>query len=155
VLCHEPDKIVVLARGSNTELGDLGQGDEVLTKTTLGARDVICLALAALIGGGAELFRQLAIVPRATVGICAAANAPAFCAPRAAVLKLQYYHAFGWAALALGVAAFVLGRRLPGALALGVGIAAVVNYNGTYGIVGAAFGLFAWLGLLTGRYHTA
>lgn len=126
-----------------------------MTQTTrLGALDAICLALVIFIGGGAELFRQLAIVPRATVGICAAASAPAFCAPRAAVLKLQYFHAFGWAALALGLAAFILGRRLPGALALGVGIAAVVNFNGTYGILGAAFGLFAWLGLLTGRYQT-
>ncbi len=123
-----------------------------MTKTTRpGALDLIGLALVLFIGGGAELFRQLAIVPRATVGICAAANAPAFCAPRAAVLKLQYFHAFGWVALALGIATFILGRRLPGALAIGVGIAAVVNYNGTYGILGAAFGLFAWLGLLTGR----
>ena len=40
-------------------------------------------------------------------------------------------------------------------VALGVGIAAVVNYNGTYGILGAALGLFAWLGLLTGRHATA
>ncbi len=120
-----------------------------------GAPDWACLALVSLIGGGAAAFRQLAIVPRATVGICAAADAPAFCAPRAAVLWLQYEQLFGWAAFFLGLAAFILGRRLPGALALGIGIAAVVNYNGTTGILGAALGLFAWIGLNTGRYGKA
>jgi len=117
--------------------------------------DVAGLALVALIGGGAAAFRQYAIVPRATVGLCAAANAPAFCGPRAAVLWLQYEQLFGWAALALGLIAFIFGRRLAGALALGVGIAAVVNYNGTNGILGAALGLFAWIGLATGRYEVA
>ncbi len=117
--------------------------------------DVACLALVALIGGGAAAFRQYAIVPRATVGLCAAASAPAFCGPRAAVLWLQYEQLFGWAALALGLVAFVFGRRLAGALALGVGIAAVVNYNGTTGILGAALGLFAWIGFATGRYEVA
>jgi hypothetical protein len=124
-------------------------------KFRLGAADWACLALVAVIGGGAAAFRQLAIVPRATVGLCAAANAPGFCLPRAAVLKLQYYQGFGWAALALGLAAFVLGWRVAGALALGVGIAAVVNFNGTYGILGAALGLFAWIGLNTGRYQAS
>jgi hypothetical protein len=110
------------------------------------------LAVVAVIGGGAAAFRQLAIVPRATVGICAAANAPGFCAPRAAVLWLQYEQLFGWAAFLLGLFAFVLGRRFAAALAIGVGIAAVVNYNGTTGILGAALGLFAWMGVNTGRY---
>jgi hypothetical protein len=117
--------------------------------------DLACLALVAVIGGGAAAFREYAIVPRATVGLCAAADAPAFCAPRAAVLWLQYEQLFGWAALALGLVAFVFGRRLAGALALGVGIAAVVNYNGTNGVLGAALGLFAWIGLATGRYEAA
>ncbi len=120
--------------------------------TVFGALDWACIALVAVIGGGAAAFRQLAIVPRATVGICAAANAPAFCAPRQAVLWLQYEQLFGWAALTLGVAAFIRGWRFAGALALGVGIAAVVNYNGTMGILGAALGLFAWMGVNTGRY---
>lgn len=120
-----------------------------------GAADVVCLALVALIGGGAAAFRQLAIVPRETVGLCAAANAPGFCIPRAWVLTLQYYQAFGWTALALGLAAFVAGWRLAGGLALGLGIAAVVNYNGTTGILGAALGLTAWISLNTGRYKTS
>lgn len=119
---------------------------------TFGPPDWAGIALVAIIGGGAAAFRQLAIVPRATVGICAAANAAAFCGPRSAVLWLQYQQLFGWAALVLGLAAFLRGWRFAGALAIGVGIAAVVNYNGTTGIIGAALGLFAWMGVNTGRY---
>jgi len=118
------------------------------------AEDWMGLWLVAMIGGGMFAFRELAIVPRATVGLCAAANAPAICAPRAAVLWLQYQQLFGWAALALGVAAFVSGQRLASVLALSVGIAAVVNDNATTGIIGAALGLIAWIGLCTGRYPT-
>lgn len=117
--------------------------------------DGLYAVLALAIGGSAIMFRQLAIVPRATVGICAAANAPGFCGPRDVVLKMQYFHAFGWIALALGLLAFILGRRLLAALAIGIGVAAVVNYNGTYGVLGAAFGLFTWVSLKTGRYQTS
>jgi len=114
--------------------------------------DLAGLATVTVIGGGMFAFRQLAIVPRATVGLCAAANAPAFCAPRAAVLWGQYEQLFGWTALLLGVIAFCAGQRWAGVLALAIGIAAVVNYNATTGIIGAALGLVAWIGLRTGRY---
>jgi hypothetical protein len=110
------------------------------------------LWVVAVVGGGMFAFRELAIVPRATVGLCAAAAAPPICAPRAAVLWLQYQQGFGWAAMALGLVAFLFGRRWPGVLAIGLGIAAVVNYNATGGVIGAAFGLTAWIGLNTGRY---
>jgi len=118
------------------------------------AVDLAGLALVALIGGGMFAFRWFAIRPVWTVGACAAADAPGFCLPREAVLKLQYYQGFGWAAFALGLAAFMLGWRLAAALAVAVGIAAVVNYNGTTGILGAALGLTAWLSLATGRYSS-
>ncbi|MGE4481218.1 hypothetical protein [Acidocella sp.] len=114
-------------------------------------QDLAGAALAVLAGGGAFAFRELAIVPRATVGICAAAGAPGWCVPRGWVLSGQYYGAFGWAALAAGLAAFFWGSRAVAGLAIGLGIAAVVNYNGTSGISGAALGLIAWLSLLTGR----
>ncbi len=104
-----------------------------------------------IIGGGAFAFRELAIVPRATVGMCAVANAPAICVPREMVLKGQYYGLFGWAALALGLAAFFRAGRFGGAVALGLGVAAVVNYNGTQGILGASLGLIVWLSAMTGR----
>ena len=104
-----------------------------------------------LIGFGMFAFRQFAIVPRAMVGMCAAANAPPLCAPRAAVLWLQYQQLFGWAALILGLAGFFLGRRWPAMLAIAIGIAAVESFNATTGMIGAAFGLITWLSLLTGR----
>lgn len=115
--------------------------------------DWLGLAVALGLGGGAALFRWLAIVPRATVGICAAADAPGYCTPRGWVLHWQYLGAFGWVALALGLLAFWRGWRLAGAAALGVGVAAVVNYNGTQGVIGAALGLLAWMSMVTGRWE--
>lgn len=111
------------------------------------------LTVIAVIGVGSWLFRFQAIRPFWTVGACASANRPAFCVPRQAVLWLQYQQAFGWAAFILGVAAFVLGRRWLGVLAIAIGIAATVNYNATTGILGASLGLFAWFGVKTGRYE--
>jgi hypothetical protein len=139
-----------LIAGSNTELAGGAQPREDAMRFK--AEDWMGLWVVAMLGGGMFIFRQLAIVPRATVGMCAAANAPAICHPRAAVLWLQYEQGFGWAALALGLAAFCAGWRWAAALALGMGIAAVVNYNATTGIIGAALGLVAWIGLCTGRY---
>ncbi len=118
----------------------------------LGADDWAGLWIVAVVGIGMFAFRELAIVPMATVGLCAAAAAPPICAPRAAVLWLQYEQLFGWAALALGLAGFVLGNRWAGVLGVAVGIAAVVNYNATTGIIGAALGLVAWIGINTKRY---
>jgi hypothetical protein len=115
------------------------------------SQDWAGVALAALVGGGAFAFRELAIVPRATVGICAAAPAPGWCVPRGWVLHWQYLGLFGWVALAAGLLAFFGGKRAVAGLAIGLGVAAVVNYNGTQGIIGAALGLAAWLSLLTNR----
>ncbi|WP_298225484.1 hypothetical protein [Acidocella sp.] len=114
-------------------------------------QDWACVTLATLIAGPAFAFRELAIVPRATVGICAAASAPGWCVPRLWVLHGQYHGVFGWAALTAGLTAFFLGQRTLAGLAVGLGITAVVNYNGTQGIIGAALGLITWLSLLTNR----
>lgn len=118
-----------------------------------GVRDLIGAVLAALTGGGAFAFRQLAIVPRATVGLCAAALHPAYCVPRGWVLHWQYLGSFGWVALVAGLIAFFWGSRVVAGLAIGLGIAAVVNYNGTAGIIGVALGVIAWLSLLTNRWR--
>jgi hypothetical protein len=115
------------------------------------AEDWMGLSLLALIGGGMFAFRKLAVVPLMAIGLCAAANAPLFCARRAAMMWLQYQQAFGWAALLCGIAGFALGRRWLGILAIAVGITAVVNYNITTGIIGLALGLAAAFGLLSGR----
>ncbi len=114
--------------------------------------DWMGLSVVAIVGGSMFLFRQLAIVPRATVGLCAAADAPGFCEPRAVVLWLQYQQAFGWLALALGLTGFFFGRRWAAVLGVAVGIAAIVNYNATQGMIGAALGIITWIGLNTGRY---
>jgi hypothetical protein len=121
----------------------------------LGDADWYGLTVIAIIGVGFWLFRFQAIQPFWTVGACAGASRPGFCLPRAAVLWLQYQQAFGWAAFILGVAAFALGRRPLAVLAIAIGIAAVVNFNATTGILGAALGVFAWFGVKTGRYKAA
>jgi len=113
--------------------------------------DAMAALSAALVGGGFYLFRHALIAPRATVGICAAATPPGFCTPRHWVLQGQYYGTFGWAALALGLLAFWSGRREIAGLAIGLGIAAVVNYNGTQGIIGAALGVAAWASVIARR----
>jgi hypothetical protein len=122
------------------------------TRLRMTAEDWLGLWAILFIGVGFFAFREFAIVPRATVGLCAAAAAPPICAPRAAVLWLQYEQLFGWAALLLGLAGFFRGLRLAAILAIAIGIAATINYNATTGIIGAAFGLTAWIGLNTGRY---
>ena len=110
------------------------------------------LTLISIIGVSAWMFRYQAIEPTWTVGACADANRPIFCVPREVVLWLQIQQGFGWLAFALGLAAFVLGRRWLGVFAIAAGIAAVVNYNATTGILGAALGLITWIGINTGRY---
>ncbi|MDD2876839.1 MAG: hypothetical protein PHT60_04520 [Acidiphilium sp.] len=101
----------------------------------------VVVAVAAL----AITFRELTIVPRAYVAICAATHPPLVCLPRQAVLWAQYERWFGMTALLLGILAFAFARRSLGVAALAIGIAAVVNYNGTQGIIGAALGLWGWL----------
>ncbi|WP_297366591.1 hypothetical protein [Acidocella sp.] len=117
----------------------------------LRAGDAATALLAAMVGGGFFLFRYFLIVPRATVGICAAQTPPLYCVPRLWVLKAQIFGLFGWVALALGILAFISGKRPFAGLALGAGIAAVVNYNGTAGIIGADLGIAAWGSLLARR----
>ncbi|HVE23213.1 MAG TPA: hypothetical protein VNC39_14675 [Acidocella sp.] len=115
------------------------------------AEDWMGLSLLALIGGGMFAFRKLAVVPLMAIGLCSAANAPVFCAHRAALMWLQYQQAFGWAALLCGSVGFAFGRRWPGMLAIAVGITAVMQYNAATGIIGLALGLVAAIGLLNGR----
>ncbi len=114
----------------------------------LSPADLAGIWMVTLIATAMFAFREFAIVPRATVGLCAAADAPGFCAARATVLWLQYQQLFGWAALALGLVGFFLGSRWPAVFAIAVGIAAVVNYNATTGIVGGARNSSTWENLV-------
>ena len=103
----------------------------------------------------AWLFRDLTIVPRAYVALCANPHAPWVCVPRHAVLWAQFERLFGLGALLLGMLALAFARRALGAAALALGIVAVINYNGTEGIIGAALGLWGWLDARSPRYYWA
>jgi hypothetical protein len=61
------------------------------------------------------------------------------------VLWLQYERLFGFPALLLGLLAFAFASRALGVAGAALGIVAVINYNGTEGIVGAALALWGWL----------
>ncbi len=124
-------------------------------RARLSRADRAGIAVVVVVSAIAIAFRQLTIVPRAYVGLCAGPHAPLICAPRQAVLWAQYEGWFGIAALILGLLGFALARRPLGVAALAVGIAAVVNYNGTEGIIGAAFGLWGWLEAATPAMRAA
>jgi hypothetical protein len=88
-------------------------------------------------------YRHVYIEPREWGAICAAASPPLACLPRAGLLWMQHYGLWGGIALALGVASFI-GAPLT-VWAIAFGIAGVVNYNASFGLLGAAIGFWAWL----------
>ena len=111
----------------------------------IGRRDVAGLAIVAASIAGMIAYRYAYIEPREWGAVCATASPPLACAPRAALLWLQQKYAWGGVALALGLSAFLL--RGPFAVAVAamvVGVAAVENYNATWGMIGLALGAWAW-----------
>ena len=114
-------------------------------RARFGRADLIGIAVVIALAAAAAGFRMATIEPRAYVGLCAAAHAPLVCAPRHAVLWLQYERLFGFPALLLGLLAFAFANRPIGIAALTLGVTAIINYNGTEGIVGAALALWGWL----------
>ncbi len=105
------------------------------------ALSVLALALwlAALL-----LYRHTYVEPRAWVDACAATAAPPFaCVPRQALLWAQHWGLWGLSALALGFLSFI-GAPVA-TLAIAAGMAGVVNYNATWGMLGAALGAWAWI----------
>ena len=111
------------------------------------------LAIVVAVGLGFWVFRELTIVPRVYGSLCTMAHPPLVCAPRQAVLWAQYERLFGMAALLAGLIGWALGIGWLAVAAMAIGVAAVVNYNGTEGMIGIALGLWGWLGLRTGRYQ--
>ena len=118
-------------------------------------RDWVDVAIIIAIGLGFWLFRQFTIEPRIYGSLCTSAHPPFVCAPRQAVLWAQYQQLFGLVSLLAGLIGWALGNRVLAVAALAIGAAAVINYNGTEGMIGIALGLWAWLGLRTGRYAQA
>jgi hypothetical protein len=115
--------------------------------TRLARRDWAGLAIVALATSGLIAYRAVYIEPRAWGTICAAAaGAPLACGPRSALVWLQREYLWGGMALALGLVAFLWrGPFVVAVAAVVMGIAAVENYNATWGMVGAALGAWAWL----------
>jgi hypothetical protein len=101
---------------------------------------VVAIALAALMAYRAEF-----IEPRAWGAACAAAAPPLACLPRAGLLWLQQYGLWGLGGLALGLWAFLGGPFAAAVGAVALGAAGVVNYNASFGLLGAALGAWAWL----------
>jgi hypothetical protein len=75
-----------------------------------------------------------------------AAAPPLACAPRAGLIWLQHYYLLGAVSLGLGLWGLAwrggFGAQLGAVL---VGIAALENYNATWGAIGLALGAWAWL----------
>ena len=110
-----------------------------MARQVIGVASVLA-SLAALLA-----FRAGFVDAREWGAICAAAAPPLPCVPRDGLLWLQYWSLWGFAALALGLAA-LLTRWFPAAVAaVALGAMAVANYNATWGVLGAALGVWAWI----------
>ena len=116
-------------------------------------RDWVGLAVVVAAGAGMALYRAHFIEPRAWGAVCAAAAPPLACLPRAGLLWLQREYLWGTVALLLGLWSFLArGPFVVAIAAIAVGVAGVENYNATWGMLGAALGVWAWLGA-TRRAH--
>ena len=112
----------------------------------LARRDWVGLAVVALATALLLAYRAAFIEPRTWGAICAASSPPLACLPRTGLLWMQQRYLWGAIALVLGLLAFLV--RAPFAvrvMAVVAGMAAVANYNATWGMIGAALGAWAWL----------
>ncbi len=107
--------------------------------------DFLGLAAIGLAIAGLMLYRARFIEPRDWGAACTAASPPLACAPRAALLWLQEYGLWGGGGLALGLWAFLGGPFVACVAAVAVGAAGVINYNASFGLLGAALGAWAWV----------
>ena len=104
-------------------------------------------AVAAILASLAAMlvFREKYIDARDWAATCAA-TAPAWpCLARDALLWLQYWSLWGLAALALGFVAFLTGWFPAAVASVAIGAMAVANYNATWGVLGAALGVWVWI----------
>ena len=92
------------------------------------------------------LYRYYFIEPREWGAACAAASRPLACLPRAGLIWMQGKYLWGTLSLALGLWGFAWGGAFPAQLAaILMGVAAIENYNATYGAIGLALGAWGWL----------
>ncbi|MBP0444107.1 hypothetical protein J8J14_04890 [Roseomonas sp. SSH11] len=113
---------------------------------TVTKRDVLA-ALAVLASIGLMvLYRNLQVEPREMGALCLdLSKAPFACQPRAVLLWLQHWQLWGAGALVLGVWAFIGAPLAVRAGAVALGVIAVLNFNATWGMIGAALGAWAWV----------
>lgn len=109
-------------------------------------RDLVALLAVAAAIGMMVAYRHVYVEPRAWGALCLdLSQAPLACQPRAALLWLQHWQLWGAFAMGLGIWAFV-GAPFPvRAAAVAMGVIAVLNFNATWGMVGAALGGWAWV----------
>ncbi|MSP04357.1 MAG: hypothetical protein EXR05_03755 [Acetobacteraceae bacterium] len=99
-------------------------------------------------------YREMFIEPRVWGAICAditpADMLAMACALRAGLLWAQHYSLWGALALGLGLWAFIGAPFAVGVAGVAMGVAAVVNFNASWGMWGLALAAWAWIRFLPG-----
>jgi hypothetical protein len=109
-------------------------------------RDVWGLATVIAVTVGLIAYRAYFIEPREWGTVCVGASPPMACMPRAALIWLQRYYLWGTGSLVLGLLGFAWGGGFGAQLAAVIlGVAAIENYNATWGAIGLALGAWGWL----------
>ncbi|MBB5692650.1 hypothetical protein [Muricoccus pecuniae] len=113
---------------------------------TVPKRDFLAILAVAAAIGLMLLYRYLQVEPREMGALCLdLASAPFACKPRAVLLWLQHWQLWGAGAMALGIWAFIGAPFAVRAAAVALGVTAVLNFNATWGMIGAALGGWAWV----------
>ncbi|WP_376098124.1 hypothetical protein ACE7GA_08030 [Roseomonas sp. CCTCC AB2023176] len=108
-------------------------------------RDLLALAAVVAAVGAMILYRAVGVEPREWGSLCLdLSRAPVGCYPRAGLLWLQHWQLWGAAALVLGFWSFLRAPFVVRPLAVALGVMAVLNFNATWGMIGAALGAWSW-----------
>jgi hypothetical protein len=109
--------------------------------------DWIGMSLVLLSGGALILYRANFVEPPAWGDRCAlaAASHPIACGLRAGFGWVQGHALWGLASLACAAWAFLGGPFAARVAAVALGVAGAINYNVTWGVLGAAIGVWVWL----------
>ncbi len=111
----------------------------------IGRRDRVGIGLVLAATAALLVFRARYVEPRAWLGYCTAAHPPLACLPRGWLLWLQTRGWWGAAGFACGLWAFLGGPFAAAVAGLALGIAGVIDYNATWGMLGAALAVWGWL----------
>ena len=115
-------------------------------------RDLAGLAAVLLTGAGLHAFRQIWFEPRAVGLACLHGTAPrGLCAARDLLGQLTYRQVFGDAALVLGIAAMAGAPFAVAVAAVCLGVAGLIDYNVSWGMLGVGLGAWAWISPVVDR----